>query len=487
MGANPPNQSVRRDETIKAKKHVRETTTTMTGSDYGEPPGSPGFGFDGDLNPDFPQDGFPAALAKFVCWDILGDKKINTLNPCYIKGYQNWDYVPLNSKHAKFQMLVLTPPTSKPYDEFTIEFPGGHTTTSRWVSKVGNARAFNDFTIRGYAASWYVYAWLPLRSAVGMPPHVPGEAADQPPEHEELVQVVALPFSKEGFPLETTDGWCYLRCFELADRSDAARELGFMPTAAEVREVLGQKKGYAGCVDISQSGNTAHVVPGGENAWVALSALDGDVRVGSTQAALVQDPLMAPGTTSHLEAPGLSGGMDFHIPIAGVLTEGTGKDVIAVTFRSIIAGAQIGSYFESVQLMEAEIVVSMVGGLAATTLDVAISSGPMPKTNINWAMCHHGLTLTGNDQGGVVGKLVLPSTHVMGRELQAANIGNSPPCLYVKLASDQATRVILRGYLKVRCRGVGDPAVVDVSPPAKGGLSSEGASSPTANTAAVRS
>merc|ERR1712183_975321 len=204
MGANPPNQSVRRDETIKAKKHVRETATTMTGSDYGEPPGSPGFGFDGDLNPDFPQDGFPAALAKFVCWDILGDKKINALNPCYIKGYQNWDYVPLNSKHAKFQMLVLTPPTSKPYDEFTIEFPGGHTTTSRWVSKVGNARAFNDFTIRGYAASWYVYAWLPLRSAVGMPPHVPGEAADQPPEHEELVQVVALPFSKEGFPLETT-------------------------------------------------------------------------------------------------------------------------------------------------------------------------------------------------------------------------------------------------------------------------------------------
>jgi len=153
-----------------------------------------------------------------------------------------------------------------------------------------------------------------------------------------------------------------------------------------------------------------------------------------------------------------------------VLTHEAGKHATSVTARSLLSASGVGNYFESVVLLELSLTVSVVVGNSNTMVTVAFDPGPLPVDEVGWAMAPYCLFLTGNETGGTTGVVELPPGHAFGRELKAASVGNTPPCIHAKVDSNDTAKVIIRGHLLVEAMGVGMPGVVNITPSGKGGL-----------------
>lgn len=416
----------------------------------------------------FPQGGFPAAMDKLICWDMLASRKSSNIGIQFVKDFPLDAYAPPDDSRCYVQVVLSVPPTSPPYDEFVVEWPGGHVVNRFWRSSVGHPDQLFEATVRGFHVTWECFVWRPLRSAVGLPA-VPGA---KPREgHDDLFVNFPTLVAAGHAVTPDVDGYCYLLAVPKKLHAFAAASLGWMPDAAAIVE-FGETYGWSERgIEIAPAGDRYHMMPGTGKADVLLRNLPPDGKVGSTQATATRDSTVTVEESSnHLEASIGGSGTRFRIPIAGMLTHAIGKHETSVTARALLNAAAIGSYFESVSLLELSLTVSVVVGNSNTMVMVAFDSGLMPTDDVGWAMAPYSLFLTGNEAGGTTGVVELPPGHAFGRELKAASVGNAPPCVHVKVESDDTAKVIVRGHLLVEAVGVGMPGVVNITPSGKGGL-----------------
>jgi len=416
----------------------------------------------------FPHDGFPAAMDKFVCWDILESRKSASIGVQLVEGFPLDAYAPPDDPRCFVQVVLSLPPTSPPYDQFVVEWAGGHVTNSFWRSAVGRPELLFNTTVRGLHVTWECFVWRPLRAAVGLP-KVPGA---RPREGHEDLLVKCPTLVRRGLAVTPdVDGYCYLWAVPVGLWASAAASLGWLPDAGVIVDYCDAHGWSDTGLEVDLVGDRYHVRAGAGKADVLLRNIPPDGLVGSTQSTATRDSTVTVAqSANHLAADIGGSGTRFRIPVAGVLTHEIGKHETSVTARSFLTAAGVGSYFESVTLLEMSLTVSVVVGNSNTTVMVAFDTGGMPTDYVGWAMAPHCLFLTGNEQGGTTGVVELPPGHSFGRELKAASVGNPPPCVHARVESDDTARVVIRGHMLVEAKGVGLPGVVNFTPSGKGGL-----------------